>query len=70
MALEVIRMNKTIRTASLSVTVFLLASSTHAADNDYYAPAVKHPVQVYFGDPHLHTSLSMDAGAWGNKLGL
>jgi len=25
---------------------------------------------VYFGDPHLHTSLSMDAGAWGNNLGL
>ena len=62
-------MNKHMKTALLSVTGFLLVSSAHAAD-DYYAPAVKHPVQVYFGDPHLHTSLSMDAGAWGNKLGL
>ena len=25
---------------------------------------------VYFGDTHLHTSLSMDAGAFGNRLGL
>ena len=62
-------MNKHMKTALLSVTGFLLVSSAHAAD-DYYAPAVKHPVQVYFGDPHLHTSLSMGAGAWGNKLGL
>ena len=62
-------MNKFIKTARLSIAGFLLISSAHAADK-YYAPAVKHPVQVYFGDPHLHTSLSMDAGAWGNKLGL
>ena len=25
---------------------------------------------VYFGDTHLHTSLSMDAGMFGNRLGL
>jgi len=25
---------------------------------------------VYFGDTHLHTNLSMDAGAFGNRLGL
>jgi hypothetical protein len=25
---------------------------------------------VYFGDTHLHTALSMDAGAFGNRLGL
>lgn len=30
----------------------------------------KHPTQVYFGDTHLHTSLSMDAGAFGNRLGM
>jgi len=28
------------------------------------------PTQVYWGDTHLHTSLSMDAGAFGNRLGL
>jgi hypothetical protein len=33
------------------------------ADRDF-------PSQVYWGDTHLHTSLSMDAGAFGNRLGL
>ncbi|MEP4078476.1 MAG: DUF3604 domain-containing protein [Haloferula sp.] len=28
------------------------------------------PSQVYFGDTHLHTELSMDAGTFGNRLGL
>ncbi len=28
------------------------------------------PSRVYFGDTHLHTALSMDAGAFGNRLGL
>jgi len=29
-----------------------------------------YPRNVYFGDTHLHTSLSVDAGAFGNRLGL
>jgi len=33
----------------------------------YAAGAV--PNHVYFGDTHLHTSFSMDAGAFGNRLG-
>ena len=28
-----------------------------------------YPSQVYWGDTHLHTALSMDAGAFGNRLG-
>ena len=28
------------------------------------------PSQVFWGDTHLHTSFSMDAGAFGNRLGL
>jgi hypothetical protein len=32
-----------------------------------YAGSV-HPTRVYFGDTHLHTALSMDAGAFGNRL--
>jgi hypothetical protein len=28
------------------------------------------PGQVFWGDTHLHTALSMDAGAFGNRLGL
>ncbi len=30
----------------------------------------QYPTQVYFGDTHLHTELSMDAGAFGNRIGL
>ncbi|MGL1885825.1 MAG: DUF3604 domain-containing protein [Reichenbachiella sp.] len=29
-----------------------------------------YPTEVYFGDTHLHTDLSMDAGAFGNRIGL
>ena len=28
------------------------------------------PATVYWGDTHLHTDISMDAGAFGNRLGL
>ena len=31
------------------------------ADRDF-------PSNVYFGDTHLHTDLSMDAGAFGNRF--
>jgi len=62
-------MNKRIQQTLLAMASLLLISSAHGADK-YYAPPAKHPVQVYWGDPHLHTSLSMDAGAWGNTLGL
>lgn len=30
----------------------------------------KFPTEVYFGDTHLHTDLSMDAGAFGNRIGM
>ena len=29
-----------------------------------------YPTQVFWGDTHLHTSLSVDAGTFGNRLGL
>ena len=35
-----------------------------------YAGRSAFPSNVYWGDTHLHTNLSMDAGAFGNKLGL
>ena len=38
-----------------------------------YSPAanIQYPVQVYWGDTHLHTNLSLDANGMGNKtLGL
>jgi hypothetical protein len=36
-----------------------------------YSPYVgqSHPVRPFFGDTHLHTSFSMDAGAFGARLG-
>ena len=30
----------------------------------------EYPTNVYFGDTHLHTDLSMDAGAFGNRIGM
>jgi len=37
-----------------------------------YSPYAKRdfPSNVYFGDTHLHTDISMDAGAFGDRLGL
>jgi hypothetical protein len=37
-----------------------------------YSPYAKRDfaTNVYFGDTHLHTDMSMDAGAFGNRLGL
>ncbi|MEH6616543.1 MAG: DUF3604 domain-containing protein [Porticoccus sp.] len=48
----------------------LLISSAQAAEKEkvYVAPA-EHPTQVYFGDPHIHTSVSADAALWGASLG-
>ena len=28
------------------------------------------PTRVFYGDTHLHTAMSMDAGAFGNRLGI
>ncbi len=70
---------------SLTIAVMLAAGSTSFAttsamfDKEHARPEKKefspyvnrgYPTQVYFGDTHLHTSLSMDAGTFGNRLGL
>jgi Protein of unknown function (DUF3604) len=34
------------------------------------ASVAAHPTRVFFGDTHLHTSMSLDAGAFGNRLGV
>jgi len=34
------------------------------------SPKKQYPQQAYFGDTHLHTDLSLDAGAFGNRIGL
>lgn len=59
-------MKPSIRKQKLAVAVFaaLLANGALAADTT--APA--YPVRPYFGDTHLHTSFSMDAGAFGARI--
>ena len=39
---------------------------------DSYSPYAgrNFPTNVYWGDTHLHTGMSMDAGAFGNRLGI
>ncbi len=46
--------------------------SSSANENNYspYAGRNAFPSQVLWGDSHLHTDISMDAGAFGNRLGL
>ena len=41
------------------------------ADKPPYSPYAgrNFPTRPYFGDTHLHTSYSMDAGAFGARLG-
>lgn len=68
-------MNTSIKTALLAFIVAACSSpqsqtpeaeaseSTNSGSNGY-------PNEVYFGDTHLHTDLSMDAGAFGNRIGL
>ncbi|MBH79816.1 MAG: hypothetical protein CMQ49_04810 [Gammaproteobacteria bacterium] len=43
--------------------------SSVAAEQAFYSPAVgkDYPRQVYWGDTHLHTNLSPDAAAGGNR---
>ncbi len=34
------------------------------------AASAGYPTRVFYGDTHLHTAMSMDAGAFGNRLGV
>ena len=53
------------------VAALALASATAALAAGEYSPNLKvdYPDQVYFGDTHLHTAYSYDAGMIGNRLG-
>jgi hypothetical protein len=45
--------------------------SDEKIQNDKTAATTEsYPTEVYFGDTHLHTDLSMDAGAFGNRIGM
>lgn len=43
-----------------------IKASEQAAD----ASTSSYPTKVFFGDTHLHTDLSMDAGSFGNRIGM
>ena len=56
-----------------SATTSAMFDKEHTkAERKEFSPYVNrgYPTNVYFGDTHLHTSLSMDAGTFGNRLGL
>jgi hypothetical protein len=57
--------------AAAATILLAIASAAPAADQPAYSPyaAPAHPTRVFFGDTHLHTSFSTDAGMVGNRLG-
>ncbi len=48
------------------------AAATESGDAGATATVASaaYPTRAYFGDTHLHTAMSMDAGAFGNRLGI
>ncbi len=72
---------KTLKTSILSLAILFLYScggssdSTESSDQTESSTvqeevAVNELNDVYWGDTHLHTDLSMDAGAFGNRIGM
>ncbi len=56
---------------AVAASACLASQWTVAADTAYSPTAARdYPTELYWGDTHLHTKLSMDAGAFGNRLGL
>ena len=48
----------------------MLVSSVHAqeAEEKRYITPPEYAENVYFGDAHIHTTLSVDAALWGTRL--
>ena len=66
-------MKMNILMAAVTAATLGFSSLASAAESKVqYSPHVgKNQINnVYWGDTHLHTKLSMDAGAFGNRLGL
>jgi hypothetical protein len=59
---------KTIYSIMYAISVGVLFTSISTAQETEYRPQNQYPVDVYFGDAHVHTSMSLDAAAWGCRL--
>ena len=59
-----------IKIARMLTLLILLTTVAQAQKVQPYSPAVKreYPTNVYFGDTHLHTSISLDAFGDGNTM--
>jgi hypothetical protein len=64
-------MSKLKHAVLLSLVSGFLASSLYAqeAAEKRYAPSPDYAEGVYFGDTHIHSSLSVDASLWGMNKG-
>ena len=64
-------MKKRISTVLTLLAGSLLVFPVHAqeAAEKRYAPAPDYAEDVYFGDTHIHSTLSADASLWGSMMG-
>lgn len=62
--------NKILLTVLILLIAFPLTAFSENNEKKSYSPYVgeSYPKNVYWGDTHLHTSFSMDAGAFGARL--
>lgn len=56
---------------ALLVSLLMVSLNANGKEETEYSPFLQdnYPNQVYFGDTHLHTSYSTDAGLFGNTVG-
>jgi hypothetical protein len=54
--------------SSLLLTISVSSAQEGDAGEKKYLPPVEYPQNVYFGDAHVHTSMSLDAAAWGSSI--
>ncbi len=75
-------MKSTLNIIAISISLFILNGCDQSSDKTDYSDNNQEPNKnesaveynplndVYWGDTHLHTDLSMDAGAFGNRIGM
>ncbi len=65
-------MKTPLKQLAVAIVVATMGLSSQGFSDTQYSPYAgkSNAGNVYWGDTHLHTKLSMDAGAFGNRLGL